>query len=159
MKLYLMRHGEALSSQQDPQRGLSEKGKQDVQRVAAYLAEQNIHVAHIFHSGKKRAQETAELVAAQIVPSLSTEKLDDITPNDDPVMVIDEIENWNEDSLIASHLPFIPNLITLFTGQDVFLSAISFETATVVCLEKTDQTNWKILWSTSPDELSRNASA
>ena len=40
MKLFLVRHGTALSKEADPSRPLSELGKADVRRMARHLAEQ-----------------------------------------------------------------------------------------------------------------------
>ena len=38
MRLFLVQHGNALTKDMDPERGLSESGKQDVANVAAFLA-------------------------------------------------------------------------------------------------------------------------
>ena len=38
MRLFLVQHGNALPEDVDPERGLSERGKQDVANVAAFLA-------------------------------------------------------------------------------------------------------------------------
>ena len=53
MKLYLMRHGEALSPQKDPERGLTDKGKLNVELVAKHLLEQGVLFSQILHSKKK----------------------------------------------------------------------------------------------------------
>lgn len=107
---------------------------------------------HIFHSKKKRARETAEIIIKIVSPDVTPESHQKITPNDDPNLILAEVNGWTEDTLIASHLPFVPNLITLLTGKDVYLSAITFETGTIVCLEK-NNSEWNISWSTAPSEL------
>src|SRR5688500_9788627 len=63
MRLYLVQHGEAVPEQVDPQRPLSEAGRRDVQAMARLLAGAGIRPTRIVHSGKRRAQETAELLA------------------------------------------------------------------------------------------------
>jgi len=153
MKLYLMRHGEALSPQVDPERGLTNNGKLKIEHVATHLKETDVTFKRIFHSKKKRARETAEIMAQTISPEVKPELHQYITPNDDPGLIINEINNWNEDTLITSHLPFVPNLMTSLTGQDAYLSAISFETGTIVCLEKNDNDVWGVTWATSPSEI------
>jgi len=153
MKLYLMRHGEALSAQVDPQRGLSDNGKIGIELVAKYIQEKGITFSHIFHSKKKRAHETADIMAKYVSPAAKVELNKNIAPDDDPNLILNEINNWNEDTLIASHLPFVPNLISLLTGKDAYLTAISFETGTLVCLEKKPKSAWEISWSTSPTEV------
>jgi len=62
MKLYLVRHGDAVFDQVDSTRPLNEKGKADVLKVAMHLKEGVPHIESIFHSGKKRAEQTAEII-------------------------------------------------------------------------------------------------
>ncbi len=149
-----MRHGEALSPQVDPERGLTENGKKKIEQVAHHLKKNNIIFKRIIHSTKKRARETAEIMAGIISPDIKPELHSHITPNDDPEFILTEINSWDKDTLITSHLPFVPNLITLLTAQDAYLTNISFETGTVVCLEKQDNETWVIKWSSSPSEIS-----
>ena len=153
MKLYLMRHGEALSPQKDPERGLTDRGKLSVELVAKHLQKQGTSFSQIFHSKKKRARETAEIMGGIIAPHTPLTLHDKITPNDDPHNVFSEINLWDEDTLIASHLPFVPDLMTLLTEKDAYMTAITFETATVICLEKENSYKWKFLWSTAPSEI------
>jgi phosphohistidine phosphatase len=153
MKIYLMRHGKALSSQQDPQRGLSDHGKSEITHIAEHLNQQGLMFNHVFHSNRKRAQQTAEIMTYFISPNIEPALLQNITPNDDPGLILEKINSWTEDTLVTSHLPFVPDLITLLTKQDVYTSSISFKTGTVVCLEKDNNSIWNIRWSTSPDEL------
>ena len=148
-----MRHGEALTPEKDPQRGLTDSGKIKIKNLATHLKKQVLKFKHVFHSNKKRAQQTAEIMTQILSPKVLPELHDNITPNDDPKLLLTEINNWNEDTLITSHLPYVPNLITLLTGQDTYLSAISFETGTIVCLEKNKDAGWNIIWSTSPSEI------
>ena len=153
MKLYLMRHGEALSPRVDPQRGLSDNGKASIELVAKYIQEKDITFSQIYHSGKKRAHETAGIIAAITSPDIEIELHQNITPEGDPRLILNKKNTWIEDTLITSHLPFVPNLISLLTGNEAYLTAISFETGTIVCLEKTPESIWKISWSTSPTEV------
>lgn len=153
MKLYLMRHGEALSPQIDPERGLSDNGKEKVKLVADYLKKKDITFSQIFHSKKKRARETAEIMAATISPDAELMLHENITPNDDPQLVFSEINSWDKDTLIASHLPFVPNLMTLLTEKDAYMTAITFETTTIICLEKENNYKWSLKWATAPSEI------
>lgn len=153
MKLYLMRHGEALSSEKDPQRGLTDSGKLKIEQLAEHLQQQRLIFKHVYYSEKKRAQQTAEIMTRIISPDIKPALHQNITPNDDPDLIQAEINGWNEDTLITSHLPFVPNLITLLTGKDAHLSTINFVTGTIVCLEKNNNSNWNIKWATSPAEV------
>lgn len=153
MKLYLMRHGEALSAEADPERGLSDSGKEKIKALAKHLHKQHLTFQCVYHSMKKRAMQTAEIMSEILSPDIQLQLMQNITPTDDPGLVMAEINTWNKDTLMTSHLPFLPNLVTLLTGQDVFLSAISFEAGTTICLEKNNNDNWDIKWSTAPSEI------
>ena len=56
MKLYLVQHAESKRKEEDPSRPLSEKGWEDIRKMAKY-AEKYLHIQvnQIFHSGKLRA--------------------------------------------------------------------------------------------------------
>ncbi|MDH5600937.1 MAG: phosphohistidine phosphatase SixA [Gammaproteobacteria bacterium] len=153
MKLYLMRHGEALSPDKDPERGLSDNGKLRIEKLARQLDKNGVSFSQVFHSTKKRARETAEIMTSIISPDATTAIHRHIAPNDEPHSVITEINDWNEDTLITSHLPFVPNLMTALTGEDAFLSNISFETGTIICLERNEHATWVLSWSMSPSSL------
>ena len=153
MKLYLMRHGEALSPQTDPEQGLSSRGKSNVELVAKHLQEQDITFSQVFHSKKKRARETAEIMGNILATNVTPNLHDKVTPNDDPNLIFSEINSWDKDTLITSHLPFIPNLMTLLTEKDAYMTAITFETATIICLEKENSYKWALKWSTAPSDI------
>ena len=148
-----MRHGEALSPQKDPERGLSDNGKSKVKLVAEHLQNKGVSFSKILHSKKKRARETAEIMGKLISPHTALTVHDKITPNDDPHLILSEINSWEQDTLIASHLPFVPNLMTLLTEKDAYMTAITFETATIICLEKENSYKWTLRWSTAPSEI------
>jgi len=63
MKLYLVQHAKAASKQEDLERPLTEEGRRDVQRVAAFIKPLSICVDYLWHSGKRRAEQTAGFLA------------------------------------------------------------------------------------------------
>src|SRR4030095_5733257 len=82
MKLYLVQHGDAMPGETDIARPLSEKGKRDVRRLGDFLARNGIPISRITHSGKLRAQQTAEAIASRLRTSVSVEAQDGLNPND-----------------------------------------------------------------------------
>lgn len=146
MKLYLMRHGQAASPQTDPQQGLTEEGRTEIEQLAKRLADRGVSFSHAYHSEKARAQQTAEIMAGILVPELAPKVCTGLKPNDDPRLLIPEIESWHEDTLITSHLPFIPNLLSLLTGD---LQSIVLIPGTIICLLK-ENSVWRIEWVESP---------
>ncbi len=62
MTIYLVQHGQSLDKQIDPNRSLSSEGKATTIKVAKTALEAGIKITTIYHSGKLRAQQTAELL-------------------------------------------------------------------------------------------------
>ena len=146
MKLYLMRHGQAASPQDDPQQGLSDVGRSEIEQLANRLARQGIRFSQAFHSDKARAQQTAEIMTSVLSPNVVPQMRSDLKPNDDPRDLLADIQSWDKDTLIASHLPFVPGLLAELTGQQ---QGMGFVPGTVICLSK-DNDDWKIEWIESP---------
>ena len=70
MALYLVQHGQSHSKDTDPAQGLTEEGRATVTRIASVAKGYNVPVACILHSGKKRARETAEIIAGGDRPNV-----------------------------------------------------------------------------------------
>ena len=66
MKVYLVQHGKAVDKSVDPERPLSDEGTQQTQAVADFIASLNIKVECIWHSGKMRAHQTAEILSKAV---------------------------------------------------------------------------------------------
>ncbi|MCW9055175.1 MAG: phosphohistidine phosphatase SixA [Gammaproteobacteria bacterium] len=151
MKIYLMQHGEAKPKQVDPERALSVQGQQDVQKIADFINQSEMRVNRIIHSGKLRAQQTAEIISAKITTA-TTEISSCINPNDDVIDFLEEIDNTEEELLVVGHLPFLSKLVTaLVTGSDNDL--LRYQPASIVCLERDDQECWLINWMLRPELL------
>lgn len=150
MKLYLVQHGDALSKEADPDRPLSEKGRADVRHVAEFLAGQ-ITVARVLHSGKTRARQTAEILAAAAAPGQEIATVPGIDPLDPVEPIAQQAQNWNEDSLIAGHQPFMGRLVArLVTGSEES-AVVTYQPGSVTCLERDDSGNWTVAWMLRPE--------
>ena len=68
MQVYLVQHGLAKSKDEDPERPLTAVGREEVERVARAAAAVAVRPAAILHSGKARAEQTAEIFAAHTEP-------------------------------------------------------------------------------------------
>ena len=151
MRIYLVRHGEAMSDQENPRRPLSPEGRRQVERVTGKALLAGAAPRHIFHSGKLRARETAEILARGLFPDAPCEDVravSGLSPDDDPASAAELAEVMEEDFLIAGHLPHLPRLVGLLTGQ-----SLSFSTATMVCLERLERVpkpEWCVKWIATP---------
>ena len=76
MRLYVVRHGDAVSEKVDPARPLSEEGCGTVQSIASFLKESGVRVSRVFHSGKARAAQTAAILAESVAGAAKLEEIE-----------------------------------------------------------------------------------
>jgi phosphohistidine phosphatase len=156
MRLYLVRHGQAEPKDVDPQRGLTAKGRADSRRTAEFLATLDLSVAAVWHSTKKRARQTAEIVAPAFGAADRRVERDGLTPNALVGPVAEELNTLDEDLAIVGHMPFQSCLAAaLLTGDDEG-DWLDFSTAGVACLERDrDDGSWQLLWMIDPGLIGR----
>ncbi len=150
MKVYLVRHGEAVSSQVDAERPLSEQGRADIRKITSYIKPLGITVEHVWHSGKLRAAQTAEILAESVSVKKDCSAHNNLRPNDDIAMITDELEAYNTDIMLVGHLPFLAYLASLLiAGRET----ISFDAGTITCLNRRNPGQWQIEWMITPKLL------
>ncbi len=151
MRAYLVQHASAKSEQEDPERPITDAGADTVRRVAHYaLNTKRIEVARIWHSGKTRAAQTAELLAEYLAPSLGVREAEGLNPDDDPAIWAERLNGMEQDGVIVGHLPHLSRLASLLLCGDPELGIIDFQNAGVVCLARRDKL-WSIRWVLTPD--------
>ena len=153
MKLYLTQHGEAHSKEQDPDRSLTQKGIDDVEKIGVFLKRPGVKVSRIIHSGKLRARQTAELLAKQISENVELEIVGNINPNDSPEAFAWQSGSWEDDTLIVGHLPFMARLVSHLTHGEEDRQMVAYKPGSVVCLERGENEQWLINWMIRPDLL------
>ena len=153
MKLYLVRHGEALAKDVDPDQSLSAAGRANVERLAAFVGRRGARAERILHSGKARARQTAEILAEAMADAGACVARDGLAPNDPTAPVADEFAGLQEDTVLVGHLPFMGDLAArLVVGsEDVVVAA--FRPATMVCLEHGAASGWYVAWMLRADML------
>lgn len=153
MKLYLVQHGEAYPKEANPDRPLTDQGKEDIDWLAAFLKQADIQVDRVIHSGKLRALQTAERLARAIAPGVELETSGLINPNDNPRVFDWQSESWDRDTLIVGHLPFMAKLVSHLVIQDETRLITAYQPGTVVCLELNNDAHWQINWMIRPELL------
>ena len=153
MKLYLVQHAKAASKEIDPARSLTEEGLRDIQKVAAFIKSMNLSIDYLWHSGKKRAQQTARFLADVVMINKEHTACDGLAPNDDIMTLKNEIMLAQKDIMIVGHLPFLPKLASsLLVGRNS-LYILEFRNAGIVCLNCFDDNQWRIDWMIIPEIL------
>ncbi len=122
-----------------------------MESVSRFLGRAGIAIDGILHSGKLRARQTAELLAAQLAPDLALQTNENINPLDLPAALAEQIDHWQNDILMVGHLPHMAKLTTLLlTGREEPV-IVTFTPGTVVCLERSNKLRWSLKWLLSPD--------
>jgi phosphohistidine phosphatase len=151
MRIYLMQHGKPVSKEEDPDRPLSDQGKKDVEKIASFLQKYGLVIEDIFHSGKTRARQTAEIMSSRLNPRVKPQKMDGLSPLDDVKEMANRIEKNEKDLLVAGHLPNLAKLTSLLIAGDEYIPVVGFQQGGVVCLERGEERNWAIAWMLLPE--------
>jgi phosphohistidine phosphatase len=156
MNIYLTQHGRPVPKEEDPDRPLSEQGKQDVEKIAIFLRKAGIEIDEVFHSGKTRARQSAEILISKINPGNSPLEKSGLSPIDDINVIAKEIKNHKKNLMIVGHLPHLAKLVSLLTSGSESNAVVSFQQGGVVCLRQTDdgKKGWTIAWMLVPEIIS-----
>ena len=126
MDLWLVRHGEAVPENVDPSRPLSAEGFRSISEVASVLACRMGNLELAAASGKRRARQTAEIMAAAAgYPSDRIAETAALSPGASPEAFLEFLEEQKGKGniLCAGHLPSIALVASflLSTGDPVRL--------------------------------------
>ena len=152
MEVYLVQHGEAKRKEDDPERPLTEKGKDDVRKIAAFLSQSDVRVHQIRHSGKKRAEETALILGDYLSPPSGVRIVQGLTPNDDVMPVAETLQLETEPVMIVSHLPYLMRLASVLITGNEEKAVVQFKMGGCIRLDKENGT-WTVAWAVTPDLL------
>ncbi len=152
MMLYIVRHGQAHSKQEDPERRLTLKGREDVRKVTLVLQKQNPAIDAIYHSGKTRAQETADIIYKQLGLHCLLMRKDHLNADDDIQGIYQKIKETSQNIMIVGHLPFVAKLTCqLICGQREG-QTLPFSAGSMAVLKRKDEL-WKLADFISPSSI------
>jgi phosphohistidine phosphatase len=152
MKLYLVQHAKAASEQVDPQRGLTEEGRSDIKKIAAFIKPLNLYVDYLWHSGKRRAEQTAEVLAEVVKVNKAVNARNSLGPNDDITILKEELL-LQQAIMVVGHLPFLSKLASLLLVGSESANTVAFKNAGIVCLDRSEENRWQIDWIIIPELL------
>jgi len=124
MEIYLMQHGEAYAEDQDPERSLTPSGEQQIHSSGKALKKLGVDVDLMVSSPKKRARQTAEIVAGEVGYSKEgieiTETLEPLAPSEDLIAYLRRFGDRRK-VLLAGHLPSLGRIASglVSEGGDV----------------------------------------
>ena len=151
MEIYLIQHGEAKSKEEDPERPLSDLGSANIKKTAAFFKKLDKKIDAIWHSGLKRAEQTAEILADSLGLDSPLKKYKGLTPNDDISIIKKDIESANLQAIaLVGHLPHLSRLASDLLTDDEDQPIIQFKNAGIVSLSQENE-DWIIRWIITPD--------
>ena len=150
MRLYLVQHGDALTKDVDPERQLSDRGRADITRLAEWLVTNDVAVSRISHSGKTRARQTAELLGSVLETGGEIHPAEGLAPNDPPEEFLKRLQNVDEDTLIASHLPFVARVLSQAVTGSPDQQLVEFRPGSIAVVERVESGAWHLICFACP---------
>lgn len=150
MELFLVQHGETKTEAEDPERPLSDRGMATVKRVASWASQAGVKVDQIRHSGKRRAEQTAEIFAEQLKPAKGVIPVPGLKPNDDVRPVEAIIKSETDAVMLIGHMPFLGRLAGLLVAGDRDTVVVRFRNSGIVCLRR-HEGQWSVDWAMPPE--------
>jgi len=153
MEVYLVQHGEAKPEAEDPQRPLTDRGREEVALVANHIATVGVKVFRIYHSGRLRAKQTAEILAHYLTPPGGVQEREGLAPLDDPRRTADWVGALTEPVMLVGHLPHLSRLLSYLILGDPEREILRFRMGGIVCLAR-EEGRWAIGWALRPEVVS-----
>jgi phosphohistidine phosphatase len=156
MRLYFLRHADALSGENDALRPLSAKGKKEMRAVTRFLQRAGIAFDAIYSSPLLRARETAEWVLATTKQQrplrlkLENALLNETSPG--------EFDQWlkrlpdQQEVLLVGHEPTLSERVAHLLGLRR-PDALKLPKAGLACLETEDRKSATLRFLVSPKVL------
>jgi phosphohistidine phosphatase len=156
LDVYLIQHAESKAKEEDAARPLTDRGKITVEIAGAHLVRLGISFDRVFHSGKLRAQQTAEIIGASLNINDKVEAHTGLDPMDpvEPIMrwLSEQAERGVKSIAIVGHLPFLDKLASILVTGSQSAGVIAFQYAGVVRLApKPEGEGYRVRWVLAPE--------
>lgn len=156
MEIYLIQHAESKPKEEDADRPLTDHGKISAENVGAHLVRLGLSFDRVFHSGKLRARQTAEILGGLLDSKVEAFKgLDPMDPVE-PIMrwLTAEARRGLKSVAIVGHLPFLDKLASILVTGSESVGVVAFQYAGVVRLvPKGEGEGYRVRWVLAPEIL------
>lgn len=153
MNIYLVHHAQNLSADEDPERGLSEVGRAQADRLGQRLKAAGAAPVRILHSQKRWTTETAERIAAVLGAEDKTETVSYPCATGDSIApFIDDIKTCPGDIMMAGHVDFLLRSASRLLCGDEDVRIVEFKPGhgTAFCLEG-EGDDWVVRYGWRPE--------
>jgi phosphohistidine phosphatase len=156
MLLFLVRHADALDSDEDAVRPLSPKGREQVERMAKFLrASHAFRVDEIWHSPLIRARQTAKLLSEGLGLRVPLSEVAGLEPNHDAEATATKLRSVDVSLAVVGHEPHLSALASILVAGEIQPFFVMRKGA-VLALERAgagETSRWFVRWHVSPDLL------
>ena len=154
--LYIIRHADAVSDENDDVRPLSATGRAQVRRLAAFLkAGEQMQPEEIWHSPLTRARQTAALLAKEMELRSPLREVPGLRPEDDPRLIAARLKKPQAIALVG-HEPHLSGLASLLVAGSSEPAVFLMRKCAVIALERIrggEAGCWAVRWQVAPELL------
>ena len=141
----LIHHGRALAPDVEATQPLSGPGRAASQRLAVAVAARGVRPDVIWHSGKFRARQTAELFWRACGPHAIFTVARGLQPTDPPGIVQRQLESDDRSVLLVGHMPHLARLLRSLRGEPSDSAACDFPLHGCVAVGGAEGA-WREMW-------------
>src|SRR5580704_14075458 len=135
MFLYLVRHAQAANADEDAMRPLSERGCEEIGRLAKFLqTNRPIQAEEIWHSPLARARQTARLLATGLGMRAPLSGVTGLEPDRNPGLIAARLQSCDHSVMIVGHEPNLSVLASLLVAEAP-KPIFAFRTSSLLALE------------------------
>jgi phosphohistidine phosphatase len=153
MQLYLVQHGASKDVGEDPERSLTDDGRNVVEQMANYLSSLGLTLDRIEHSDRLRARQTAEILAGRLRPPEGTKQVAGTGPNDQVEPMRERLQAEVDNLMLVGHLPYLARLAAMLLGMRKDRIVVEFRMGGVVRLDRNETGDWAVRWAVTPELL------
>ena len=150
MQFYLVQHGASKDIGEDPDRSLTDDGRQAVEQMANHLSLIGLTLDRIEHSDRLRARQTAEILAGRLRASEGAKQVAGMGPNDQVEPMRDRLQTEANNLMLVGHLPYLARLVAMLLGVPKDRVVVEFRMGGVVCLDRNESGEWVVRWAVTP---------
>ena len=138
MKVYLVHHCHALTAAEDPQRHISQKGREQADRLGARLHALGVAPVRILHSDQQYTADTAQHIAAKLgAKNKTAQAAYPINTGGSVEPFMAEIAAAGGDIMMCGHFEYLGRSASRLVCRDETRKVVAFKpgNGTLVCIE------------------------
>ena len=111
MHIYLVRHADALSHQEDEKRPLSRRGRQEAALVSHFLKKKSLApVDEVWHSTRLRAKQTAEIFVKELGWNVLLKETAGLEPDDGVDEIAGRLGTTQKSIMVVGQMAYLEHM-------------------------------------------------